>query len=560
MGLCGGVARQRRGLCCKRNDTVELPPIVFAVHDGQHVGVANAKVSASIYAFYPDDGGGLSAAASPPAIANGTGINTTDTSGIAQLTLRVEGAAAEAGASETLLPGELILRVASAGLERFASVRLYAPPPPPMTVAADVAVTSAASLDLDNVTTVAAVSRVLVDHSLAATSVTTFVNRTTYMYASSERTSLLSATSDVSSVTHRDRSYHMLLVLEPPPAEAQLRTPFNVTLMVATQRGMPVPGVEVSVALLTLKSTNTRIDGNLRGFTDASGVVTLTLEYTHGITHTHCLAFLTDTIISQLHEQLYDDAAWGAQHTARLGQSAAKECSAGKAECGKLVRDTLAGRLPPASIEPYPLAASLGNGGAGVTGGNEYKYEAGAHSLASDLSQAVRAHAQAVADLHARQAAGKCAGEAAASAEAAAQASSSSSSGNDAAAAAAAAALQSCLQSNLENALQAQVGGPGSALSGMDAIFTHVEPLVMKGLLGGMSSIVLADRLIRGSTTHKPREATGGGNRHCQDRVGAAAGASALPGASTQPSGRRQHEWRYAHGAFVRIRSGRELA
>ena len=58
-----------------------------------------------------------------PCVVNGTATNATNAAGVAQIRLQLD----LAGCS----PGELIVRVTSMGLERFASVRLYTPSPAP---------------------------------------------------------------------------------------------------------------------------------------------------------------------------------------------------------------------------------------------------------------------------------------------------------------------------------------------------------------------------------------------------------------------------------------------
>ena len=127
-----------------------------------------------------------------------------------------------------------------------------------------------------------------VTHSLATRSIETTVNRTTLIYTDAERTSVESVTSDVTTVSDTEGVPHAGSA-RASAERGGVAHPFNVTLFVITQDGVPVAGVEISVALLTLRTTNTKLAGTLRGFTDASGLATLTLQYTAGTTHTHTL-------------------------------------------------------------------------------------------------------------------------------------------------------------------------------------------------------------------------------------------------------------------------------
>ena len=99
---------------------IELSPLTFAVQDDKSFGVPPAIAHASIHAFHPNDhAGGMQCA----------WCGQRHSHECYERSWR--GADPPAARSGRLLTRELIVRVTSMGLERFASVRLYTPSPAP---------------------------------------------------------------------------------------------------------------------------------------------------------------------------------------------------------------------------------------------------------------------------------------------------------------------------------------------------------------------------------------------------------------------------------------------
>ena len=413
--------------------TINLPPLVFALHDGKRMGVPNVAVSASVHAFYDGD---TDASTSAPVLVEASSTNATDAAGVANLRLQVD--TAKCGA------GELVVKVESMGLERFASVQLYWPP----TSNSSFVLTSTASENLDDFTVVTADTTVHVYATVTTRTQHTEVNRTTYIYADSNHTALLNQTSEQTTIPAVNDTRHMLLLVQPPPTTIGIREPFNVSLLVVTQDGLAVPGVEVSVTLVTLKSTNTILGGVLRGYTDSSGGVTLNLHYAAGTTHTHSLLFSADTVIAALMEPSSQTAV-----LADLSRRAEEKAK-------KLLQDIL-----------LPLQGAK-------------------DALMGEVTVAVEAQLLAGADQLARDAVQRCtSGLLTASGALIAPGEISV-----ADALAAPETLASCLET------------PMSLETGMDEIFKIMEPLVTKAVLSTMSSALLVDQLVDGSSLPKNTE------------------------------------------------------
>ena len=72
------------------------------------------------------------------------------------------------------------------------------------------------------------------------------------------------------------------VLLKRPPASAAIRERFDVVAQVITQYGTPVAGALVSASVFASKSSNVRVSGILRAYTDANGTATLTMRFRTG--------------------------------------------------------------------------------------------------------------------------------------------------------------------------------------------------------------------------------------------------------------------------------------
>ena len=126
---------------------------------------------------------------------------------------------------------------------------------------------------------------------------TTITNQTTVRNATTSRPRTEIRYDEVTRVRE---TTHMLSFLVPPPPTIRLHTPFNVTLSLMTETGLPIPAQMVQALLLasaapaadgSAAARPPRLRSGSFGYTDAEGVVTLSVCFESGAGGSHFLTF-----------------------------------------------------------------------------------------------------------------------------------------------------------------------------------------------------------------------------------------------------------------------------
>ena len=99
--------------------------------------------------------------------------------------------------------------------------------------------------------------------------------------------------------SHERAPTHVMVFTQPPPSEIRTREPFNVSLHVATESGVPLPAQQVQGLLLARFGSGARLAPGAVGYTDAFGDVTIELSVEAGESGDYLLLFGSEGTMQQ---------------------------------------------------------------------------------------------------------------------------------------------------------------------------------------------------------------------------------------------------------------------